>query len=159
MKIKSYIFGLLLLFKMSSTYSQEVFYYGDNGEKYFLEQFNLQSYVLLNTPNVERVAEELKISLSDFDLVSESKMDNFISPFYSPENLGGEFFWSFINTQIDFNATSLVSDIEYIAPSFISNGEIIGLSQFIHVKLKDEKDINTLLELSGEYCILNLNQI
>ena len=92
MKIKSYIFGLLLLFKMSSTYSQEVFYYGDKGERYFLEQFNLQSYVLLNTPNIDRVAEELKISSSDFSHVSKSKMDNLISPFYSSENFGGEFF-------------------------------------------------------------------
>ncbi|MGE0930303.1 S8 family serine peptidase [Peijinzhouia sedimentorum] len=148
--VKSIIaFTIAFLFLFNEGKGQEHYYWA-YGEKHTLELYSEKQYLLIKGNNKESVAQSLgveKKELADFKqiIISKAINEGRLSIYSNSMDLN----WSYLNKPIA--AETIISpEIIYIAPSFKVNGEVIGLSQFFYVKLKQEQDIDLLEQLANE---------
>lgn len=141
---------IFLLFIIAHfSYAQNSFYYGEKGEKFPLELFSSQNYILTNLTNQEDLARSLNVNKNEILGLKEIIMSNVIRPVDT--NSKNKMYWTFINNENTYDFNLKDDNIFYVSPSYISNGKILGLSQFLYVKLKKESDLEILQNLSKKY--------
>jgi len=140
---------LILFLCLTNAIAQE-YYYWANGHKQLLELSNENQYVIFKSNNRETVAQNLGISLREISNIerltfSKSIVNRRTSTF------GDEayFYWGFVSRELDKDKISS-SDIIYTAPSFRLNGNLVRLSNFFYVKLKEKQDVAILERLADE---------
>lgn len=135
-----------LIFSSTIAIAQE-YYYWSNGMKYPLELYSERQYILIQGQSKIASAQGLEISEQNISELKPIIISKTINSIRASKPLKSNLYWAFVNSSIN-KAKILSSDIIYAAPSFLANGQEIGLSQYFYVKLKQEKDIEMLESLA-----------
>jgi len=133
---------------LSSTIANaQEYYYWSNGMKYPLELYSEKQYILTQNQSKIAAAQALAISEQNISELKQIIISKTINTIRASKPLSSNLYWAFANSSIN-KAKVQSSDIIYAAPSFLANGQEIGLSQYFYVKLKQEQDIEILESLA-----------
>lgn len=140
---------LLLSFCLNIAIAQDNYYWA-NGQKYALELSNEDQYVLFKGNNRELVAQNLRISPQEILTLerltfTKTIVNRRLNTFIDEANL----YWGFVSRKLDKENINS-SEIIYAAPSYRFNGNLVRLSNFFYVKLKQEQDVKILEKLADE---------
>lgn len=154
MKQKKYISTLIIILLPLLMMAQSNYFYYYKGEKIYL---NLDTSFLHISTNTNVNKSSLNIpDIKPFTLQNENTSVNGITNKWAKVELNGQI--SVTKYFQIINQLKNKPDIEVVSPSFNLNGERIGTSSFLYVKLKQSSDFNILQQKANEKNLIIVEQ-
>jgi len=138
---------LILFFCFNNTIAQEYYYWAID-QKYPLELYVDKQYVVIEDKHKESFAQSLGIQELEISGLTPLNISKTVLYIKANNTLNTEnLHWGFVSRSLSKEAIRS-SEIIYAAPSFLVNGNNVGLSQFFYVKIRQEQDIYILNDLA-----------